>query len=157
MRKRNSSKNTDARLAEQERIKLIEIEAYYERLAALNKFEADKEAAIIAGMQKEAALRMSSTSAAIARDKSTKDGELQRESDLRQAQQQMADQSFGIIGDIITATAGKSEEAQRKAFNVAKTASIAQAIVNTYLGANAALATKTEYSQVSDSCRQHSR
>jgi len=136
--------NTDARLAEQERIRIIEIEAYYERLAALKQFEADKEAAIIAGMQKEAALRMSSTSAAIARDKATKDGQLQRESDLRQAQQQMADQSFSIIGDIITATAGQSEQAQRKAFNVSKAASIAQAIVNTYLAASAALKTQVE-------------
>jgi hypothetical protein len=132
--------NTDARLAEQERIKLIEIEGYYERLAAQKQFIAEYEAAIIAGMQKEAALRMSSTSAAIARDKATKDGELQRESDLRQAQQQMADQSFSIIGDIITATAGQSEEAQRKAFDVAKASNIAQAIVNTYLGVTQALA-----------------
>jgi hypothetical protein len=125
--KQELKQNTDARLAEQERIKLIEIEGYYERLAAQKQFIAEYEAAIIAGMQKEAALRMSSTSAAIARDKATKDGELQRESDLRQAQQQMADQSFSIIGDIITATAGESEEAQRKAFNISKAASIAQA------------------------------
>lgn len=136
--------NTDARLAEQERIKLIEIEAYYDRLEAQKKFEADKEAVIIAGMQKEAALRMNQTSSAIARDKANKEGELQRESDLRQAQQQMADQSFGIIGDIITATAGQSEEAQRKAFNVSKAASIAQAIVNTYLGVTSALAMTKE-------------
>ena len=136
--------NTDARLAEQERIKLIEIEAFYDRLEAQRKFEADKEALIVAGMQKEAALRMNQTSSAIARDKATKDGELQRESDLRQAQQQMADQSFGIIGDIITATAGESEKAQRKAFNVSKAASIAQAIVNTYLGVTSALALTKE-------------
>ena len=136
--------NTDARLAEQERIKLIEIEAFYDRLEAQKKFEQDKEALIVAGMQREAALRMNQTSSAIARDKATKEGELQRESDLRQTQQQMADQSFGIIGDIITATAGQSEAAQRKAFNVAKAASIAQAIVNTYLAANAALAMTKE-------------
>ena len=142
--KQELKQNTDARLAEQERIKLIEIEGYYERLAAQKQFIAEYEAAIIAGMQKEAALRMSSTSAAIARDKATKDGELQRESDLRQAQQQMADQSFSIIGDIITATAGESEEAQRKAFNISKAASIAQAIVNTFLGVTSALKMKEE-------------
>lgn len=136
--------NTDARLAEQERIKLIEIEAFYDRLEAQRKFEQDKEALIVAGMQKEAALRMNQTSSALARDKATKEGELQRESDLRQAQQQMADQSFSIIGDIITATAGQSEEAQRKAFNVSKAASIAQAIVNTYLGVTSALAMTKE-------------
>ena len=132
------------RKAEQERMKAIEIEGYYERLELQKQFAAEYEDAIIAGMRKEAASRMRYAALENARDKSSKAGQLQREADLRQAQQQMADQSFSIIGDIITATAGQSEEAQRKAFNVAKTASIAQAIVNTYLGASAALATKTE-------------
>ena len=132
------------RKAEQERMKAIEIEGYYERLELQKQFAAEYEDAIIAGMRKEAASRIRYAALENARDKSSKAGQLQREADLRQAQQQMADQSFSIIGDIITATAGQSEEAQRKAFNVAKTASIAQAIVNTYLGASAALATKTE-------------
>jgi hypothetical protein len=56
----------------------------------------------------------------------------------------MADQSFGIISDIIAATAGESEEAQRKAFNISKAASIAQAIVNTFLGVTSALKMKEE-------------
>ena len=130
--------------AEQERSKMIQIESYYEQLELLKKFESDTEATIIDGMRKEAAARIRFASLENARDKAKKDGELQRESDLRQAQQQMADQSFGIIGDIIAATAGQSEEAQRKAFNVSKAASIAQAIVNTYLAANAALKTQVE-------------
>lgn len=137
-------KNTQARLAEQERLRLLDIEFFYERLELQKKFEADKEAVIVAGMQKEAALRMKSASALIATDKATKAGELQRESDLRAAQQSMADQSFSIIGDIITATAGQSEEAQRKAFNASKAASIAQAFVNTYLGVTSALAMNKE-------------
>ena len=128
------------RKAEQERTKAIEIEGYYERLELQKQFAAEYEATIIAGMQKEAAARMQYAALENARDKASKEGQLQREADLRQAQQQMADQSFSIIGDIITATAGQSEAAQRKAFNIAKAASIAQAIVNTYLAANAALA-----------------
>ncbi len=128
------------RKAEQERTKAIEIEGYYERLELQKQFAADYEAAIIAGMRKEAASRMQYAALENARDKASKEGQLQRDADLRQAQQQMADQSFSIIGDIITATAGQSEAAQRKAFNIAKAASIAQAIVNTYLAANAALA-----------------
>ena len=128
------------RKAEQERMKAIEIEGYYERLELQKQFAAEYENAIIAGMRKEAASRMQYAALENARDKKSKDGQLQREADLRQAQQQMADQSFSIIGDIITATAGQSEAAQRKAFNIAKAASIAQAIVNTYLAANAALA-----------------
>jgi hypothetical protein len=106
--------------------------------------QARKERSLEAAMQREAAIRLKATQGALARDKATKEGELQRESDLRQAQQQMADQSFGIIGDIITATAGESEKAQRKAFNVSKAASIAQAIVNTYLGVTSALALTKE-------------
>ena len=128
------------RKAEQERMKAIEIEGYYERLELQKQFAAEYEDAIIAGMRKEAASRMRYAALENARDKASKEGQLQREADLRQAQQQMADQSFSIIGDIITATAGQSEAAQRKAFNIAKAASIAQAIVNTYLAANAALA-----------------
>jgi len=130
--------------AEQERSKALQIEFYYEQLELLKKFESDKEDAIIDGMRKEAAKRINHAALLNAQDKKSKDGALQRESDLRQAQQQMADQSFSIIADIITATAGQSEEAQRKAFNVAKAASIAQAIVNTYLAANAALKTQIE-------------
>ena len=132
------------RKAEFERIKAVEKDVNDARIESQKQFEKDKEDLIIQGMQKEAAARVKGAAIVNAQDKKSKDGELQREADLRQAQQQMADQSFSIIGDIITATAGQSEEAQRKAFNVAKTASIAQAIVNTYLGASAALATKTE-------------
>jgi len=132
------------RKAEQERTKAIEIEGYYERLELQKQFAAEYEASIIAGMRKEAAARMQYAALENARDKASKEGQLQREADLRQAQQQMADQSFSIIGDIITATAGQSEAAQRKAFNAAKIASIAQAVVNTYLGATSALAMTKE-------------
>ena len=132
------------RKAEFERIKEVEKEVNDARIELQKQFEKAKEDLIIEGMQKEAAARVKGAAIVNAQDAKSKQGELQREADLRQAQQQMADQSFSIIGDIITATAGQSEEAQRKAFNVAKTASIAQAIVNTYLGASAALATKTE-------------
>ena len=132
------------RKAEQERTKAIEIEGYYERLELQKRFAAEYEASIIAGMRKEAAARMQYAALENARDKSSKAGQLQREADLLQAKQQMADQSFSIIGDIITATAGQSEAAQRKAFNAAKIASIAQAVVNTYLGATSALAMTKE-------------
>ena len=132
------------RKAEQERMKAIEIEGYYERLELQKQFAAEYEASIIAGMRKEAAARMQYAALENARDKSSKAGQLQREADLLQAKQQMADQSFSIIGDIITATAGQREAAQRKAFNAAKIASIAQAVVNTYLGATSALAMTKE-------------
>ena len=142
--KSRSDKALADRKAEQERTKAIEIEGYYERLELQKQFATEYEDAIIAGMRKEAAARMRYAALENARDKSSKAGQLQREADLLQAKQQMADQSFSIIGDIITATAGQSEAAQRKAFNAAKIASIAQAVVNTYLGATSALAMTKE-------------
>lgn len=69
-------------------------------------------------------------------------GQAQREADLASLREQYVGQSFAVIGDIIQASAGKSEEAQKRAFNVAKAASIAQAIVSTYLAVNSALAIK---------------
>jgi hypothetical protein len=132
------------RKAEFERIKEVEKEVNDARIELQKQFEKDKEDLIIAGMRKEAAARMRYAALENARDKSSKAGQLQREADLLQAKQQMADQSFSIIGDIITATAGQSEAAQRKAFNAAKIASIAQAVVNTYLGATSALAMTKE-------------
>jgi hypothetical protein len=132
------------RKAEFERIKEVEKEVNDARLELQKQFEKAKEDLIIEGMRKEAAARMRYAALENARDKSSKAGQLQREADLLQAKQQMADQSFSIIGDIITATAGQSEAAQRKAFNAAKIASIAQAVVNTYLGATSALAMTKE-------------
>ena len=69
-------------------------------------------------------------------------GQAQREADLASLREKYVGQSFAVIGDIIQASAGKSEEAQRRAFNVSKAASIAQAIVSTYLAVNSALAIK---------------
>jgi hypothetical protein len=66
-------------------------------------------------------------------------GQAQREADLASLREKYVGQSFAVIGDIIQASAGKSEEAQRRAFNVSKAASIAQALVSTYLAVNSAL------------------
>jgi hypothetical protein len=130
------------RKAEQERTKAIEIEGYYERLELQKQFAAEYEATIIAGMQKEAAARIKGAAIINAQDKASKAGQAQREADLAALREKYVGQSFAVIGDIIQASAGKSEEAQRRAFNVAKAASIAQAIVSTYLAVNSALAIK---------------
>jgi hypothetical protein len=123
----------------------IQLRNVQQEYADKQKEAADKqEQDDIARMQREGARRTAFANSQTEGQKKKNQDELQQESDLRQAQQQMADQSFSIIGDIITATAGQSEEAQRKAFNVSKAASIAQAIVNTYLAANAALKTQIE-------------
>jgi hypothetical protein len=92
----------------------------------------------IKAMQAEAQRRMQVDTA----DAKSKMGQAQREEDLAGLREKYIGQSFGVINDIIIASAGKSEAAQKRAFNVAKAASIAQAVVNTYLAVSSALALK---------------
>jgi hypothetical protein len=91
----------------------------------------------IKAMQAEAQRRMQVDTA----DAKSKMGQAQREEDLAGLREKYVGQSFGVINDIIIASAGKSEAAQKRAFNVAKAAAIAQAIVNTYLAVTSALST----------------
>jgi hypothetical protein len=91
----------------------------------------------IKAMQAEAQRRMQVDTA----DAKSKMGQAQREQDLAGLREKYVGQSFGVINDIIIASAGKSEAAQKRAFNVAKAASIAQAVVNTYLAVTSALST----------------
>jgi hypothetical protein len=91
----------------------------------------------IKAMQSEAQRRMQVDTA----DAKSKMGQAQREEDLAGLREKYVGQSFGVINDIIIASAGKSEAAQKRAFNVAKAAAIAQAIVNTYLAVTSALST----------------
>jgi len=51
---------------------------------------------------------------------------------------------FKIFGDLANTYAGENEERAKKSFQINKAVSIAEAVVNTYTGATAALATKTE-------------
>jgi hypothetical protein len=91
----------------------------------------------IKAMQSEAQRRMQVDTA----DAKSKMGQAQREQDLAGLREKYVGQSFGVINDIIIASAGKSEAAQKRAFNVSKAAAIAQAIVNTYLAVTSALST----------------
>ena len=57
----------------------------------------------------------------------------------QQAKIKMAGDALGAIGNFITAFAKEDEESQRKAFNLNKAVSIAQALVNTSIAVTAAL------------------
>ena len=54
----------------------------------------------------------------------------------------MTAEGFAAIGDLATTFAGQSEEQQRKAFEIKKAASTAQAIVETYMAAQSAYASQ---------------
>ena len=77
-------------------------------------------------------------------DKINKEGEEKRLADQKQASNdalQLVSDSIGVIAALNDAYAGSSEEDQKKAFEVAKKAQIAQAVISTILGAQNAFAT----------------
>ena len=61
------------------------------------------------------------------------------ERNRRQKELQMASQAVASLGDLLTAGLGQSEKDQRKAFEINKKSSIAQALINTYQAVTAAL------------------
>jgi len=65
-----------------------------------------------------------------------------KEKEIQTAKYKAVNDSLGAIGEIYSAFAGKNEEDQKKAFEMNKAMSIAQAIVNTYESVTAALAAK---------------
>lgn len=68
----------------------------------------------------------------------------QKAKDIENAKFQAVNDSLTAIADIYTAFASANEEEQKKAFEVSKAISIAQAIMNTWQGVSSALATKPE-------------
>ena len=67
-----------------------------------------------------------------------------KEKEIQAAKYQAVNDSLAAIGEIYSAFASTNEEDQKKAFEVNKATSIAQAIVNTWEGVTAALANKTQ-------------
>jgi len=66
--------------------------------------------------------------------------DLDRQLAVEEAKRQLTYETFNVINSIITEFAGKSEEQQRKAFELQKAVSIAQTIIDTYKGAQAIFA-----------------
>ena len=66
--------------------------------------------------------------------------ELQRAKDIESAKLELAGATLQGIGSLVNAFAGENEEQQRRAFNISKAISIAQATIDTYKGATAAFA-----------------
>ena len=77
-----------------------------------------------------------------AADKASNEKKLALEKDVRNAKIEMASNALSVIGELANAFAGKSEAQQRKAFNINKAASIAQATISTYQAAQSAYASQ---------------
>jgi hypothetical protein len=111
----------------------------YEKLVLAQKYEAEVLAAKgNADLQIELKKKLDADILAI--DEETARKKIALENDIKVAKIQMASDAINVIADIATMFLGKSEADARKAFNINKAASIAQAIVSTYLGANAIFA-----------------
>jgi hypothetical protein len=127
----------------------------YEERKALEKELKDKELTedierqraltneIQASLDAELAIEEAKVDAAIEADNKKKElaeAELQRERELQDAKLSLASDSLGAIANLVTAFAGESEAAQKKAFEVNKAISIGQAIISTAQGVIAQLA-----------------
>jgi len=72
--------------------------------------------------------------------KQDRDDEINAIAERYDKQFQLANDSLGAIGDLVTVFAGEGEEAQKKAFKINKAISIGQAIISTAQGITAQLA-----------------
>jgi hypothetical protein len=98
---------------------------------------------IQASLDAELAAEEAKIDAAIEADNKKKElaeAELQRERELQNAKLELAGATLQGIGSLVNAFAGENEEQQRRAFNISKAISIAQATIDTYKGATAAFA-----------------
>jgi hypothetical protein len=127
----------------------------YEERKALEKELKDKELLediereraltdeIQASLDAELAVEEAKVDAAIEADNKKKElaeAELQRERELQSAKLELAGATLQGIGNLVNAFAGENEEQQKRAFNISKAISIAQATIDTYKGATAAFA-----------------
>jgi hypothetical protein len=98
---------------------------------------------IQASLDAELAVEEAKIDAAIEADNKKKElaeAELQRERELQSAKLELAGATLQGIGSLVNAFAGENEEQQKRAFNISKAISIAQATIDTYKGATAAFA-----------------
>jgi hypothetical protein len=127
----------------------------YEERKALEKELKDKELTedierqraltneIQASLDAELAIEEAKVDAAIEADNKKKElakEELLREQALQDAKLSLASESLGAISNLVNTFAGKSEESQKRAFKITKAMNIAQAVMDTYKGANAIFA-----------------
>jgi hypothetical protein len=117
--------------ATQEEFNNLELERLQTNLEAMRAINGENSAEAIAA---EAALA--------AKKKEIRDKDLADKRAAEQASLQLTAQGFASIAELADSFAGKSEEQQKKAFEIKKKASIAQAIVETLMAAQSAYASQ---------------
>jgi hypothetical protein len=127
-----AAREVDRKLLEDLNKSLIEMEAARERARQLQAENDEK--AFQTRMQDEARRRLKEAEL----DERRAQIAIDTESQIQDAKYKVALSSFQTIADLSAFFAGKSEEAQEKAFNVQKTASIATTIIDTIVSASQA-------------------
>jgi hypothetical protein len=129
-------KNLKDQSATNQEIADLEVKSLEEQLATKKKFGEDTTAIEQQILDKKRGIRDTD----LAEEKAKAD----KEKEIQAAKFKAVNDSLGAIGEIYSAFASTNEEDQKKAFEVNKATSIAQAIVNTWEGVTAALANKTQ-------------
>jgi hypothetical protein len=129
-------KNLKDQSATNQEIADLEIKSLEEQLATKKKFGEDTTAIEQQILDKKRGIRDT--------DLAEQEKKAAKEKEIETAKFQAVNDSLGAIGEIYSAFASTNEEDQKKAFEVNKATSIAQAIVNTWEGVTAALANKTQ-------------
>jgi len=132
----NFIKLRDANLTDQtntnQEIAALEAKSLEEQLKVKAKFKEDTTAIETQILDKKRNIRDT--------DLAEQKAKAEKEKEIETAKYQAVNDSLNAIANIYSAFASSSEEDQKKAFEVNKAAQIAQAIVNTYQGVTAALA-----------------
>jgi hypothetical protein len=152
-RKERDREEFEARMAEYLRLKKVDEDLEQWQKERLEREEAQRikeselnkqaineiEAFLDAELAKEEAIVNAQIEADKIKEELAK-AELEREIALKDAKLSLASETFGALGNLVQTFAGENEEQQRRAFNIQKAISIAQAVIDTYKGANAIFA-----------------
>ncbi len=113
------------------------------RLEQENKAIAEQEAKDAKAREREeelSAFRIGLWESQAAEEKRLEDEKLAKRKQAIDTSIELTQKSLSVIGDLVDAFAGKDTASQRKAFKVKKAASIANAVIDTYKGAQSAYA-----------------
>lgn len=133
-----------AGLTAQQRELLAVQDTYFEKIELAKQYGLDYQALLDEQAASEAEIKKKYADETIASEKALadqvkadKEKEEQFALEVENAKYQAASSTLGALGDLATTFAGKNEAAAKKAFQVNKAASLAQAAIDTYGAANA--------------------
>ena len=140
-RKEREAKEAEERLKKQREAEEISSRILNEFILHAQKSRQAQELELLTlGNEEKLNANQNFWAAVVEGNKKKSEEELQQERELQSAKLELAGATLQGIGSLVNAFAGENEEQQRRAFNISKAISIAQATIDTYKGATAAFA-----------------